>query len=128
MDWMWPVFKEYVEKELEHEGVSNPTEDQKEAKFFETIATCGVTILVQEPWQGSVRFKTLARFKAADATELYSDPMKWLLDHFGGGKFKLNFHKGWHFVATQNFKPEGEAKWNDLPDLAFDPDSVGSRS
>lgn len=120
MDWMWPVFKEFVEKELEHEGISDPSEDQKEAKFFETIATCGVTILVQEPWQGSVRFKTLARFEAADATDLYSDPMKWLADHFGGGKFKLNFHKGWHFVATQNFKPEGEALWEDLPDLVFD--------
>ena len=65
----------------------------KEAKFFETIATCGVTILVQEPWQGSVRFKTLARFEAADATDLYSNPMKWLLDHFGGGKFKLSAKK-----------------------------------
>ena len=117
---MWPVFKEYVEKELEHAGISEPSEDQKQEKFFEAISTCRVTILVQEPWLNSVRFKTLARLEAAEATDLYSDPMIWLHEHFGGGKFKLNFHKGWHFVATQNFKPEGEHRWKDMPELHFD--------
>ena len=120
MDWMWPVFKEYVEKELQHEGFDEPTEDQKEAKFFETVGSCSVTILVQEPWQNSVRFKTLARLEAAEATALYADPMSWLHERYGGGKFKLNFHKGWHFVATQNFKPEGAPLWHDLPELETD--------
>jgi hypothetical protein len=120
MDWMWPVFKEYVQKLLQREGFSDPTDEQLEAKFFESISTCSVTILVQEPWQNSVRFKTLARLEAADATALYANPMTWLFDHYGGGKFKLNFHKGWHFVATQNFKPEGDPRWKEMPELRIE--------
>ena len=117
MDWMWPVFKEYVLKELDREGLPAPTDEETEIKFFETISLCSVTILVQEPWQNSVRFKTLARLEASEATDLYANPMEWLAGRFGGGKFKLNFHQGWHFVATQNFKPEGESRWQELPDL-----------
>ena len=114
---MWPVFKEHVLKELDREGLESPTDEQIEAKFFETVGTCSVTILVQEPWQNSVRFKTLARLEAAEATDLYARPAEWLFERYGGGKFKLNFHRGWHFVATQNFKPEGEPRWDELPDL-----------
>ena len=76
-----------------------------------------VTVLVQEPWQGSVRFKALARYDWDEMTGLLEDPMNYLQGCFGGGKFKLNFHQGWNFIATQNFKPEGEPKWKDLAEI-----------
>ena len=84
------------------------------------LGTSTVTVLVQEAWQGSVRFKMLARYTWGEMTPLLDDPMNYLLQTFGGGKFKLNFHEGWNFVATQNFKPQGEPKWHDLPDLGVD--------
>ncbi len=49
--------------------------------------------------------------------DLFRDPEGYLFERFGGGKYKLNFHEGWNFVATQNFKPEGEPKWTDLPGM-----------
>ena len=45
--------------------------------------------------------------------------LEYLFERYGGGKFKLNFHQGWHFVATQNFKPQGEPRWQDLPDIGY---------
>ena len=81
------------------------------------LGTSTVTVLVQEPWQGSVRFKALARYTWDEMTPLLHDPMNYLLETFGGGKFKLNFHEGWNCIATQNFKPQGEPKWHDIPDL-----------
>jgi hypothetical protein len=50
---------------------------------------------------------------------LINDPMSYLFERYGGGKFKLNFHEGWNFVATQNFKPEGEPRWVDVPGIDF---------
>ncbi len=117
MEWMWPVFKDYVDKEIGRKKTGEPSEDEREAKFFEIVAVCTVTILVQEPWQGSVRFKRLARLAPNETAALYSDPMGWLSERYGGGKFKLNFHDGWNFVATQNFKPGGEQRWDHLPEL-----------
>ena len=86
---------------------------------MEILGETTVTVLVQEPWQNSIRFKALVRYQWQEMKPLIGDPMTYLLDNFGGGKFKLNFHQGWNFIATQNFKPEGEPKWKDLPAIDF---------
>lgn len=97
----------------------NPAEDDLREAFVRTLSETTVTILVQEPWRGSVRFKGLARMPAADSFDLLNDPMEYLRARFGGGKFKLNFHQGWNFVATQNFKPHGEERWRDMPAIDY---------
>ena len=119
MDWMWTIFKDYITKKLAREGNANPSDDDLEAEFVSLLGGSTVTILVQEPWQNSVRFKGLAKHNVPDIMELIHHPMEYLFEHYGGGKFKLNFHEGWNFVATQNFKPEGEPKWHELPDIGY---------
>jgi hypothetical protein len=89
-----------------------------QARFEQVFCESIVTILVQEPWQGTVRFKGLARHYADEIGELIVDPMAYLSRHYGGGKFKLNFHHGWNFVATINFKSQGAAKWQEHQDIA----------
>ena len=86
---------------------------------MKALAASSVTILVQEPWMNSVRFKGLSRRPVSELTDLLNDPINWLSEQYGGGKFKLNFHEGWNFVATQNFKPDGEARWKELPEIDY---------
>ena len=117
MEWVWELFKGDVCKQLAREGREDPTDEEMQEAFMKLLGDSTVTVLVQEPWQNSVRFKALARFEWEGMTPLIHDPMNYLLDRFGGGKFKLNFHQGWNFVATQNFKPQGEPKWKDLPEI-----------
>ena len=119
MEWVWELFKGYVHKQLAREGKESPTDDEVQQAFMKLLTESTVTVLVQEPWQGSVRFKGLARYDHGQMTDLIRDPMQYLLENFGGGKFKLNFHQVWNFVATQNFKPQGEPKWKDLPAIDF---------
>lgn len=115
MEWVWELYKGHVHKALARQGKENPTDDEVQKVFMKILGGSTVTVLVQEPWQNSVRFKELARYEWEEMTPLIHDPMNYLLEHFGGGKFKLNFHQGWNFIATQNFKPEGEAKWKNMP-------------
>lgn len=119
MDWLWILFEPYVRKQFERDGVDSPSEAALYDAFLRLVADCTVTILVQEPWRGSVRFKGLDRLSASDAFDLLQDPEAYLFERFGGGKFKLNFHEGWNFVATQNFKPEGDPAWKELPEIDF---------
>jgi hypothetical protein len=119
MDWVWTVYKPYVTRYLKEAGIEAPTEEVLQATFFEALRESAVTVLVQEPWQNSVRFKGLARYEGVVMLDLLNDPMRYLVEHFGGGKFKLNFHRGWHFIGTQNFKPQGEPTWKDLPAIEF---------
>lgn len=119
MDWVWALYRKYITKRLMAEGDQAPSEAVIEAAFLKSLANSTITILVQEPWMNSVRFKGLHRASVAELTGLVNDPMTWLYERYGGGKFKLNFHEGWNFVATQNFKPEGTPKWKEMPEIEF---------
>lgn len=117
MEWVWELYKGFVFKHLARTGNEHPTDAEVQAAFIRTLSESTVTVLVQEPWQNSVRFRTLARYDWEEARELLQDPMGYLFKTFGGGKFKLNFHQGWNFITTQNFKPEGQPTWKHLPDI-----------
>jgi hypothetical protein len=118
MDWIWPLYERHVRRGLSRQGEEHPDDDRIEAAFLAVLGESTVTVLVQEPWRGSVRFKRLAHERTADCLDLLREPEAWLARQYGGGKFKLNFHHGRHFVATRNFKPEGTPRWEVLPELA----------
>lgn len=75
------------------------------------------TIMVQEPWMGTIRFKRLVKLPSGEMDAFLEDPETFIRDRFGGGKFKMNLHWGMHFINTKNFKPEGPPRWKDLPEL-----------
>lgn len=119
MEWVWTIYKPYVVKQLARAGKHEPTDEELQQTFLNLLSESTVTILVQEPWQNSVRFKGLDRGPVPELFDLLNDPMGYLFERFGGGKYKLNFHQGWNFVATHNFKPEGEPRWKDVPEIDF---------
>lgn len=119
MEWLWEIYKEYVTKQFEVSGHSSPSNDEVQELFLKMISESTVTVLVQEPWHNSIQFKGLARYNVKDNMKLINHTMDYLLALYGGGKYKLNFHHGWNFIGTRNFKPEGEPKWEDLPRISF---------
>lgn len=119
MDWIWDIYKDYVRKSLRRLKNYEPSEAQLQQAFIDIMSESTVSVLVQEPWQTGVRFKGLTKYTAADMMPLLANPDSFLLENFGGGKFKLNFHQGMNFIGTKNFKPEGEAKWRDMPDIGY---------
>lgn len=119
MEWIWELYKDYIDKQQENSDVDVPSSEETGEIFIKILSESTVTVLVQEPWQNTVRFKGLAKYDSKNMMELLNDPMNFLLKNFGGGKFKLNFHHGWNFVATKNFKPQGEPKWKEMPGIDF---------
>jgi hypothetical protein len=117
MEWIWELFKPHILKQFLASGQEHPADEDVARAFMKLLAESTVTILVQEPWQNSVRFKALDRLDWSGMGGLVEDPMGYLEGRFGGGKFKLNFHQGWNFIATQNFKPEAPPRWKDLPEI-----------
>ena len=148
--WAWVLIEDYVDRSLEDHGTTNPTAQETLTEVARLWPDLTCTILVQEPWQGTVRFKRLlrlsgvemrpflespegfiqepfagtirfkwlARLPASEMEPFLEDPTGWIAARFGGGKFKMNLHHGMHFVNTKNFKPEGPARWQALPELA----------
>jgi hypothetical protein len=119
MEWVKKLYDPYVRRTFKWEQQQDITPEQWQQRFEHVFSESIITVLVQEPWHGTVRFKGLAHCYTDESGVLIEDPMGYLLQHYGGGKFKLNFHHGWNFVATINFKPEGTEKWCDLPSIDY---------
>ena len=118
--WCWDLVEPYLTRNLLNRGVPRPTRKQVLEEFARVWPGLTLTIGVQEPFAGTIRFKWLARQPAADMTEFLDDPEGWIAARWGGGKFKVNVHHGLHFVNTKNFKPAGEPRWTAEPALNVD--------
>jgi hypothetical protein len=115
--WAWVLIEDYVDRRLEARGTPNPAPQETLSEVARLWPDLTCTILVQEPWQGTVRFKRLARLRGDQMRPFLDAPDVFIRERFGGGKFKVNFHHGLHFVSTKNFKPEGPPRWQALPEL-----------
>lgn len=115
--WVYELYQEYLIKEQKRAG--RAADNEALLSLFQTLQQEGsLKILVQEPWMGTIRFKTLAghAMTAPEIQGLYENPMEFLFHLYGGGKFKVNFYHGMNFVATKNFKPQGDSLWPALPE------------
>ena len=118
MDWVFNTFSEYLENDFKKRiGNPNPTVADLWDAFQVLFPATSAQLLVQEPVGNTVRFKPLAFYYADEMGPLIDAPMDYLKQHFGGGKFKINFYHGMQFIATINFKPEGPEIWRELPEM-----------
>ena len=118
--WVGKLLRPFLLELLERKGNRQPAEADLQVAFEALWPECSAKLMVQEPWMGTVRFKSLARYRPEEFETMVLDPMGYLSERFGGGKFKVNFYQGMNFLATRNFKPEGEAKWKEMPELQED--------
>ncbi len=118
--WCWELLEPYLRRNLLNRGVERPTRRDVLEEFARVWPEITATIGVQEPWSGTIRFKWLVRLGTRDMEPFLADPEGWIGSCFGGGKFKMNLHHGMHFVNTKNFKPAGDAKWKEAPELQLD--------
>jgi hypothetical protein len=118
--WAWVLIEDYVDRSLEARGAPSPTPRETLDEVGRLWPDLSCTILVQEPWQGTVRFKRLLRLRGDEMRPFLEAPEAFIRDRFGGGKFKLNIHHRMHFVNTKNFKPDGAPRWQTAPELPED--------
>ena len=97
MEWLWPLFEPYVRKRFERRGIDDPDMSDLDTAFMRLLGSATVTILVQEPWRGSVRFKGLDRLPAAECMDLFRDPGGISVRTLRGREVQTQFPRGMEF-------------------------------
>jgi hypothetical protein len=118
--WCWDLIEPYLRRNLLVSGVERPTRKQVLEEFARVWPEFTATIGVQEPHAGTIRFKWLARIASSELGPFLDDPVGWIAERYGGGKYKMNLHHGLHWVNTKNFRPEGVPRWPDAPAISVD--------
>lgn len=117
MDWLWPLYEEYVRRETRN-GDDAALRDM----FLGALSESTATLYVMEPVGDTIRFKGLGQWLLPEVPDLMADPNAFIADMCGGGKFKINFHHGQTFVATHNFRTFGEESWRAMEERQFEED------
>ena len=117
MDWLWPIYKEYVVRLSGGEGVDSSTLG---VAFMKILANSTATLYVMEPVGDTIRFRAMGQWPLPDVPELMADPNAFIADRFGGGKYKINFHHALSFVCTHNFRTYGEELWREMEEIECD--------
>ena len=115
--WAWVLIEPYVDKRLEARGIASPTAQETLEELARLWSDLSCTLLVQEPWQGTIRFNRLLKLSGDAMRVFLASPEAFIRERFGGGKFKVNFHHGLHFISTKNFKPPGPPRWPAVREL-----------
>ena len=118
--WCWELIEPYLRRNLQNRGVERPSRREILGEFMRVWPEFTATIGVQEPHAGTIRFKWLARLAAADMESFLADPAGWIGERYGGGKYKMNLHHGLHWVNTKNFRPDGDPRWREAPELSLE--------
>lgn len=115
--WAWVLLEDYVDRCLAARQVTNPTPRDVLEELARLWPELSLTLMVQTPWMGTIRFKRLLRLRGDEMRPCLEAPEAFIRERFGGGKYKVNVHHRMHFVNTKNFKPQGPPRWQEVPEL-----------
>jgi hypothetical protein len=118
MDWLWPLYEVHVLRLIQ--GGREAHQAEIGEAFLRVLSESRATLYGMLPVGDGIRFKGLGRWSVPEVPALLADPNGFIADHFGGGKFKLNFHHGPSFVCTHNFRTWGEPRWESTAEFALD--------
>jgi hypothetical protein len=118
--WAWVLLEDYVDRSLRARRVPNPSPRDVLEEVGRLWPELSLTLMVQTPWMGTIRFKRLLRLRGDEMHPFLAAPEAFIRERFGGGKYKVNFHHRMHFVSTKNFKPRGPSRWEEVPELPED--------
>ena len=115
--WMWDMYKEYVRKITRTASQGARSDEQMQSDYSKIYKEFEIKVLATDKVGKIVVFRDLDSYTFEQVEPYLEDAafFKFLFDHYGACKFKVNLYLDGTFIATKNFKiEEGPEKWREL--------------
>ena len=115
--WMWDMYKEYVRKITRTASQGARSDEQMQSDYSKIYKEFEIKVLATDKVGMIVVFRDLDSYTFEQVEPFLEDAafFKFLFDHYGACKFKVNLYLEGTFIATKNFKiEEGPEKWREL--------------
>ena len=93
----------------------NYTRDDCEEDFKRILASTNLKFYVLLPSGMGMEFKLIGKYQTPELIEI-EDPVPYITEKYGGGKFKVNIYHEGTFCGTENYKAHGDPKWVEIED------------
>lgn len=113
-EWLKDALRDYYKPKLKRDLKRLPTQEEVDKKFREIYDHLHFNLLVGTYEGVSVQFYEIGKFSLDDFESFRNDVERYLVEHYGGGWFKLNIYDGPTFAMCVNYKPKAPSKWEHL--------------
>lgn len=107
--------EDYLKRRARQRDGPNYTRDQCEDDFKKILAGTNLKFYVLLPSGMGMEFKLIGKYKTPELIEI-EDPVPYITEKYGGGKFKVNIYHEGTFCGTENYKAHGDPKWVEIED------------
>jgi len=113
--WFYNLLEDYLKLRIRQKHGRNYVKEVMEKDMLEFLHETNLKIFVLLPSGMGMEFKLIAKYDTPDMIEI-EDPVPYIEEKFGGGKFKVNIYHNGTYAGTQNYKTHGDPKWVEIKD------------
>lgn len=113
--WFFNLLEDHLKRRARQKHGLEYTREHMDKDMMEFLHTTNLKIFVLLPSGMGMEFKLIGKFETPELVHL-EDPVPFIQETFGGGKFKVNIYQDGTFAGTQNYKTHGDPKWVEIKD------------
>ncbi|MBN4078148.1 hypothetical protein JYT29_02335 [Nitrospina gracilis] len=111
--WFYNLMEDHLKRRARQHVGPNYTRDDCEEDFKKILASTNLKFYVLLPSGMGMEFKLIGKYQTPELIEI-EDPVPYITEKYGGGKFKVNIYHEGTFAGTENFKAHGDPKWVEI--------------
>ncbi|MBI5427792.1 MAG: hypothetical protein HZA02_05875 [Nitrospinae bacterium] len=113
--WFWNLLEDYLKRRARQKKGPDYTRDDMDEDFRQILPETKLKFYALVPAGMGMEFKLIGKYETPELTHL-EDPVPYIAEKYGGGKFKVNIYHQGTFAGTENYKAHGDPKWVQIPD------------
>lgn len=113
--WFWNLMEDSLKRRARQKKGPEYTREDMDEDFKAILPGTNLKFYAIVPSGMGMEFKLVGRFETPELVHL-EDPVSWISEKYGGGKYKVNIYLDGTFMGTENYKAKGEPKWVEIPD------------
>ena len=116
--WFFNLLEDHLKRRARQAHGREHTRDQMDTDMMQLLPDTNLKFYALVPSGMGMEFKLIAKYETPELIHL-EDPVPFITETFGGGKFKVNIYHEGTFAGTENYKAHGDPKWKEIEDDGY---------
>ena len=113
--WFFNLLEGHLKRRARQKIGPDYTKNDMEKDMLEILPETNLKFYAMITAGMGMEFKLIGKYDSKDLLEI-EDPVPFIDEKYGGGKFKVNIYHEGTFAGTENFKTHGDPAWVEIPD------------
>lgn len=113
--WFFNLLYDYLKRRARQAHGDDYTRDHLDEDFKSLLPQTNLKFFVMIPVGMGMEFKLVGKYETPELIHI-EDPVPYIQEKYGGGKFKVNIYHNGTFAGTENYKTHGEPNWVEIED------------